>query len=87
MEKIQNFETVIHSLKNYQIIRIDSPVKTIFAYIENRVYAKTDHAQFSLSLEEFTDLYMNSIFYYHEKSNNTEIEVSKDEEYYAWKHK
>jgi len=87
MEKIQNFETVIYSLKNYQIIRIESPVKTIFVYSEDRVYAKTDYAQFSLSLEEFTDLYMNSIFYFHEKSNNVEIEISKDEEYYAWKHK
>ena len=87
MEKIQNFETVIYTLKNYQIIRIESPVKTIFAYSEDRVHAKTDYAQFSLSLEEFTDLYMNSIFYFHEKSNNTDIEVSKDDEYYAWKHK
>jgi len=87
MEKIQNFETVIYTLKNYQIIRIESPVKTIFVYSEDRVNAKTDYAQFSLSLEEFTDLYMNSIFYFHEKSNNVEIEISKDEEYYAWKHK
>lgn len=87
MEKIQNFETVIYTLKNYQIIRIESPVKTIFVYSEDRVHAKTDYAQFSLSLEEFTDLYMNSIFYFHEKSNNVEIEISKDEEYYAWKHK
>lgn len=87
MEKIQNFETVIYSLKNYQIIRIESPVKTIFTYSEDRVHAKTDYAQFSLSIEEFTDLYMNSIFYYHEKSINMDIEVSKDDEYYAWKHK
>lgn len=87
MEKIQNFEAVIHSLKNYQIIRIESPVRTVFAYIDDRIHAKTDYAQFSLSITEFTDLYINSIFYYHEKSNSTEIEVTKDEEYYAWKHK
>lgn len=87
MEKIQNFETVINSLKNYQIIRIESPVKTIFAYIEDRVHAKTDNAQFSLTIDEFTELYLNSVFYYHEKSKPIEIEVSKDEEYYAWKHK
>lgn len=87
MEKIQNFESVISALKSYQIVRIESPKQTIFAYIENRIYVKTDHAQFSLSIDEFSDLYINSIFYLHEKSNNTEIEVSKDDEYYAWKHK
>ena len=87
MEKIQNFESVISALKNYEIVRIESPKQTIFAYIENRIYAKTDHAKFSLTIEEFSDLYINSIFYLHEKPNNTEIEISKDDEYYAWKHK
>lgn len=87
MEKIQNFDAVISALKNYQIVRIESPKQTVFAYINDRIYAKTDHVQFSLTITEFSDLYMNSIFYLHEKSNNTEIEVSKDDEYYAWKHK
>jgi len=87
MEKIKDFETVINLLKNSQIVRVEFPIQTIFAYIDNRVYVKTDHAQFSLTLNEFSDLYINSIFYVHEKSNNAEIEISKDDEYYAWKHK
>lgn len=87
MEKIFDFESVISALKNYQILRIETPIKSIFFLRDSRIYVKTDHAQFSLELEEFRDLYINSVFYIHEKKKDVEIEIMKDDEYYAWKHK
>lgn len=87
MEKINDFETVITALKNYQIVETVNPVKTNFSLRNNKIFVKTYNAQYFISIEEFEVLFKNSIFYYFEQSQSLEIETSKDDEYYAWKHK
>ena len=87
MEKIYDFETVLKVLKNDQAVKIESPVKSVFFMRNNRINVKAENAQFNLSVDEFTELYLNSVFYHHEPKKVSEIEISKDDEYYAWKHK
>jgi len=87
MEKINDFDSVINILKNYQVVEIGAPVKTNFSLRNNKIFVKTSNAQYFISLEEFETLFKNSIFYYFEQTQSIEIETSKDDEYYAWKHK
>lgn len=87
MEKINDFESVITALKNYQVVEIGSPIKTNFSFRNNMIFVKTNNAQYYISLEEFEVLFKHSIFYYFEQTKSVEIEISKDDEYYAWKHK
>jgi len=87
MEKINDFESVINILKNYQVVEIGAPVKTNFSIRNNKIFVKTNNAQYFISLEEFEALFKHSIFYYFEQTQSVEIETSKDDEYYAWKHK
>jgi hypothetical protein len=87
MEKINDFESVITALKNYQVVEIGNPVKTNFSLRNNKIFVKTNNAHYSITLEEFEALFKNSIFYYFEQTQSSEIETSKDDEYYAWKHK
>lgn len=87
MEKINNFELVIDALRNYQSVMIKNPQHTTFVLKGEKIAVKTDNAQYTLNITEFEKLFLNSIFYYIENKNNVEIEVFKDDEYYAWKHK
>jgi hypothetical protein len=87
MEKISNFETVRTLLKSHLSVMIQNPQQTRFNVKGDKIIVKTDHAQYSLSWEEFEDLFMNSIFYSVDYKENNEVEIHKDDEYYAWKHK
>lgn len=87
MEKISNFKLVIFTLRNYQSVIIQNPQQTSFVLKDEKIMVKTDNAQYILTLTEFEELFINSIFYYVEQKENVEIEIHKDDEYYAWKHK
>jgi len=87
MEKISNFELVIYALRNYQSVMIQTPQQTSFVLKGEKIVVKTDNAQYTLNLLEFEELFINSIFYYVEHKETVEIEIQKDDEYYAWKHK
>lgn len=87
MEKVNDFESAILSLKNNQVIMILSPISTNFSLRDNRIFVKTENAQYYLGFDEFKKLFEHSIFFYYERKLTSEIETQKDEEYYAWKHK
>lgn len=87
MEKISNFELVLYTLRNYRSVMIQTPEQTSFVLKGEKIIVKTDNAQYTLNLLEFEELFINSIFYYVEHKENVEIEIHKDDEYYAWKHK
>lgn len=87
MEKINDFESVLNTLKNEQVVLIESPIRTNFSLRNQKVFVKTIHAQYFISVEEFEELFKHSIFYLYESKQNSEVEILKDEEYYAWKHK
>lgn len=87
MEKINNFELVLYALRNYQSVMIQNPQQTSFVLKGDKIVVKTDNAQYTLNFKEFEELFINSIFYYVEHKDNIEIEIHKDDEYYAWRHK
>lgn len=87
MEKINDFESVLVSLKNNQVIMIVSPISTNFSLRNNKIFVKTENAHYYLSFDEFKKLFEHSIFFLYEQKLTSEIETQKDEEYYAWKHK
>jgi len=87
MEKISNFDLVIYTLRNFQGVMIQNPQQTSFILKDDRIVVKTDNAQYTLKWKEFEELFTNSIFFYVEHKENVEIEIHKDDEYYAWKHK
>lgn len=87
MEKILNFELVQYALRNDQSVMIQNPQQTTFVLKGEKIAVKTDNAQYTLTVLEFEELFINSIFYYIEHKESAEIEIHKDDEYYAWKHK
>lgn len=87
MEKLNGIDAVVEALRNYQIIKIENPTRTYFFIKNDQVQVLSDHAQFILTIEAFKELYTHSQFYLHEPIKQNDIEPTKDDEYYAWKHK
>lgn len=60
-------------------------LSTKFKLKSKVIFAKSENASFKLNKDEFLQLYKNTKFVI--LDDNSEIDLKKDEEYYAFKHK
>jgi len=80
MEKLKDISETLKYLKEGDIV--SSNGKDQFIIRNKRVYRYFEGNQFSLTLDDFIDLYKNTNFYLYEDSN--EIDEDKDEAYYRY---
>ena len=80
MERINNIKEVLDYLKDEDIITSNGNDR--FVYKNDRVYCYDDGTRFSLSVEEFVNLYKNKNFYLYEEE--VLIDEQKDEAYYRY---
>ena len=82
-EIIDNIENAIVLLKNQKILYSN---KTYFVMKKQKVLIIGLNSKYSLSFEEFKDLYKENKFIVYEE-NDENFDFSRDDEYYGWKHK
>ncbi len=75
----------IELLIDKNILYIDNP-KTLFFYQKGQIKACGQHFHMTLSVEDFKNIYPNSLFYLLEITDEN-VDFLKDEEYYRWRHK
>lgn len=87
-ECICDLQQALAYLRNRRILALDAPTRTLILMIENRIQVITQSSRFSLSIEEFLDLYQDNRFWLLEEgTNDIEVALERDAEYYSWKHK
>ncbi|NTW95523.1 MAG: hypothetical protein HGB31_02765 [Erysipelotrichaceae bacterium] len=87
MDKIENIEYALKTLRLGEIICVMKPQVLYFALKGKTITAKNDHSQYNLSLATFIELFGENEFYLYEKKEDAVIDKLKDDEYYQWKHK
>lgn len=80
MEKLENINEAIEYLKQGDIV--SSNGKDQFVIKNNKVFRYDNGTSFSLSLNDFYELYKNNNFYLYEDS--VYIDEEKDEAYYRY---
>lgn len=81
MEKINGINEAIFRLKDKEILTTN--LKDFFVYKNKRVYRYFNGSAFSITLEDFLDLYKNTDFYIYE-DESVYIDAEKDEDYYRY---
>ena len=89
MKKLEFLEEVLYYLKEYEIlVSIADKKKVFFRRKEDRIRVRVEGLSYSLSVEEFKELYGTYTFYVYEKEEDEVfIDKEKDDEYYSWWHK
>ena len=82
-EIIDNIDNAIALLKNQKILYSN---KTYFVMKKQKVLIIGLNSKYSLTFEEFKDLYKENKFIVYEE-NDENFDFSRDDEYYGWKHK
>ena len=87
LEIIENIDIAIAVLKSHKILFTNHlNNKTYFIEKKKKVLVISTNSKYSLSYEEFKELYSVAKFIvYEEKDEN--FDFSRDDEYYSWKHK
>ncbi|MBR3693906.1 MAG: hypothetical protein IKL88_05220 [Erysipelotrichales bacterium] len=75
-------------LRSARILSSTTAPKTLFLMIEGKIQVITVDARYTISVDDFLELYKDMQFIVLE-SENTDIEaaLAKDAEYYSWHHK
>lgn len=81
MEKVESFDFVLDYLKNKIILTTNG--KNKFVYRKNRILCVQDGTSYSMSLDDFKEVYGKYTFYVFE-DNSAEIDLTKDEAYYRY---
>lgn len=81
MEKIDSFTFVLDYLKEGTVLTTLN--HDLFVYKKDRVHRYFNGSSFSLSLDEFIELYKKEVFYIYE-DNKSGIDLDKDEAYYRY---
>ena len=82
-EIIDNIDNAIVLLKNLKVLYSN---KTYFVMKKEKVLIMGLNSKYSLSFEEFKELYKDNKFIVYEE-NEENFDFSRDDEYYGWKHK
>lgn len=80
MEKVNSFNEVIQNLKDH--VTLTTKGKDTFYLKDGFVTCKFNGSTFRITLDEFLELYKDTIFYYLENEQES-VDLKKDEEYYA----
>ena len=82
MQRLENFSQVIQYLNDKEIVMLRD--HTSFYIKGSRIMVNGLNTSYSLSFEEFRDLFQKETFYVYEPDNDG-INSEKDDEYYLWK--
>ena len=86
-EIIDNIDKAIALLKNYKVLFTNHlNNKTYFVNKKQRVIVVGVNCKYSLSFDEFKEIYEQAKFVVYEE-NEESFDFSRDDEYYGWKHK
>ena len=88
MEKIESFDFVLQYLKSRVTVCTikGRQITTYRLSPSGTVTVNSGSARYSISFEDFTELFGSSQFYLHTGQPDG-IDTDKDDEYYTWKHK
>ena len=83
-----DIQRAIGILRSARILSSTTAPKTLFLMIEGKIQVITVDARYTISVDDFLELYKDMQFIVLE-SENTDIEaaLAKDAEYYSWHHK
>ena len=84
MEEIIEIELAVNLLKEGIILKDN--LKNRFICKKKRVHVYSLNSSYSLSFEEFIELFKNNKFMI-EDFDDSQIDLEKDKEYYSFKHK
>lgn len=89
MEVINNTKLAIALLNDKKILVSNaSKNKTLILMQEGKIIVKSDSATYTISQEDFVELFKNDTFYLYEIDNyDANVASQKDIEYYSWRHK
>lgn len=87
MDKLSDFENTLKLLKDGEIVRILKPKPLVFAMKGDKIQAKNDQSRIFMTLDVFCELFAEAEFFRYDKGNDDEIDKTKDEDYYRWRHK
>ena len=80
MNSIKNIAEAVLLLKDGYVITKDN--KDFFVYRNDRVHHYYDGNHYSLSVDEFIELYNKNSFFYYEET--VVVDETKDEDYYRY---
>ncbi len=66
---------------------INNKGNSFFAKKGDKIFVKSNSFTYRISIDEFKNLYQDESFVIHEIIKKEEVNLEKDDEYYAWKHK
>lgn len=85
-EKAYKIEEMLPLLKNHILFFcIGDKRKKYFHYMKKAILVQDGNSRYKLSEEDFISLYKDANFYIYDNSNQVEIDVEKDKEYYSWR--
>lgn len=84
MEEIIDIELAINLLKEGIVLKDN--FKNKFVKKKKRVHVYSSNSSYSLSFDEFQELFKNNKFII-EDFDDYQIDLEKDKEYYSFKHK
>ena len=89
MKKLEFWDEVVYYLNEYEIlVCVSDHKKVFFRKKEDRIRVRVEGLSYSLSYEEFKELYGSCTFYlFEEEKEEVYIDKEKDDEYYSWWHK
>ena len=84
MEEIMSVDEALNALKEGAILKDNGGSRFVFKRSKVSVYST--NSSYSLTAKDFLELYSNSKFII-DNTDDSEIDVEKDKEYYSFKHK
>ncbi len=88
MEKIERIDDVKRLLVDQEILMIMKDGNPIFfVKRKDKVLVKSSSSTYRISLDEVIDLFKDETFYLYDDISHETVNLEKDEEYYAWRHR
>ena len=88
MEKIKNIQELSDCLKaNLIVCTPTTKGLTFIVAYKDGVRIQNDRSRYTLSFQDFIELYADQTFYIYENKQEEGVNTEKDEEYYGWYHK
>lgn len=85
MHETLTTQQALHSLKQGEIIMSLDHTRTYFSFKNQQIRCVSQRAQYTLSVEEFLQLYPNTSFAIYTPKKEEEIDPLKDIEYYQFR--
>ena len=88
MEKIERLDDVKRLLIDQEIMMIMKDGNPIFfVKRKDKILVKGPSSTYRITLEDLEDLFRDEVFYLYDDVQQETVNLEKDEEYYAWRHR